>query len=450
MAKRATQFVKVGLLLMMQISPPVHASEAALLKLLEVLHADGTLSDEKYMIVKLIKPAQETESSSPQTRSKLPEQPGGDAIMISRGKLEMSPSERDSKVRIGGRIMADGAIYDDDTEPLGSGVEMRRARLFMQGTLWQVWNYKLQYDFTGSGKAGINDAYLQYIGLPAGQITLGHFKEPFSLQNMTSSKYVSFIERGLPHLFTPGRSLGIAYGLSGKHWRAKAGIFAQGIDTPGDELDQSYAITGRMTYAPVYEKDWQVLHLGLSLSYRQLDENRTLRFRERPESHITNLRLVDTGDIDADSLYRYNVELFWSHGPFAIQGEYTRAAVDRAIANQPDPVFAGYYVEGSWFLTGESLHYKPAKGTLGKITPKRILGRDGWGAWQIALRFSSLDLTDQDVLGGREQNLTLGLNWYTHPNLRFMANYIKVLDVEGGPHAGDEPAAVALRAQIEF
>lgn len=137
-------------------------------------------------------------------------------------------------------------------------------------------------------------------------------------------------------------------------------------------------------------------------------------------------------------------------GSLALQSEYTRVDVDRAIAGNQDVYFDGYYVEGSWFLTGESLNYNPQKGALGKIIPKGILGEGGIGAWQIATRYSNLNLNDSDIVGGEENNITVGLNWYPNSNLRFMANYIQVLDVKNGSHVGDEPSVFSLRAQVEF
>lgn len=428
----------------------VQAADSALTELLKVLREDGTLSEAKYSAIVQLVEEEKAAKAIEQTSAQASVVAAPQAKITTKGKLEIASPDDEFKMRIGGRIMVDGAMYDDDIAALGSGAEMRRARLFAQGTLWKVWNYKLQYDFTGTGKAAINDAYIQYTGLPSGSIKIGQFKEPYSLQNITSSKYVAFMERGLPHLLTPGRSIGLGYGTGGSNWTANVGLFAQGIDTTAGENDQSYALTGRVTYAPIYIKNQQALHFGAGYSYRNLDDTQTLRFRERPESHITNVRLIDTGNFDADSLQRFNVEALWMQGPFAVQGEYSRVDVDRVIAGNSDVDFDGYYIEGSWFLTGESINYNPKKGALGKITPKGILGKGGVGAWQIATRFSSLNLTDQDINGGEEDNLAIGLNWYPNSNLKFMANYVKVLDVEGGPNAGDEPSVFSLRAQVEF
>ena len=87
---------------------------------------------------------------------------------------------------------------------------------------------------------------------------------------------------------------------------------------------------------------------------------------------------------------------------------------------------------------------------ISRVTPKGVVGKGGIGAWQVAMRYSSLDLTDEDITGGEEDNFTVGLNWYATPNIRFAANYVNVLDVEGGPKDGDEPESFQIRTQVEF
>ena len=99
-------------------------------------------------------------------------------------------------------------------------------------------------------------------------------------------------------------------------------------------------------------------------------------------------------------------------------------------------------------MTGESLNYK--KGKFGAVSPISIVGRDGIGAWQIASRYSSINLNDQDIRGGEADSFTVGLNWFPTSTLRFSANYVNVLDVDGGIHDGEEPSLVQVRGQWAF
>lgn len=138
------------------------------------------------------------------------------------------------------------------------------------------------------------------------------------------------------------------------------------------------------------------------------------------------MREVNTGSINADSNLRTVVEGAYTYGPFSLQSEYYYVDIDRDSATLSDPDFSGYYVEGSWFLTDDMRNYSGSKGAYGKIKPGSIVGKGGIGAWQLAMRFSSVDLNDEDIFGGDAQNFSPGLNGYATNNIRMSANYIKV------------------------
>jgi phosphate-selective porin OprO/OprP len=439
---------------------PVRANDEALLELLKALHENGTIDTATYQKILVVaedgKPPEPTSTKvelSDDIRqvveTEMAEASKDQPEITTEGKFEVTSADKEFSFRVGGRIQVDAATYSEDQLQHNDGTEFRRARLFVQGRLWDTWGYKLQYDFTGSGRDGLQDAYLDYNGIDKFKIRTGHFKEPFSLQNMTSSKYITFMERALPHVFTPSRNLGVSLMSGGRNWTAAAGMFGEGRDSAGGEADEGYGFSGRLTYGPNLA-DGSQLHLGGSASYRDTGSDDLVRLRERPESHLTDVRLVDTGNIDTDSYSRFVMESAWIKGPFSIAGEYYYLLLDRAIADNPSLDLSGYYLEGGWFLTGESMNYSASKGAFGKITPKRNVGKGGFGAWQIAARFSNVNLTDKDIDGGEERNLTLGVNWFTTPNIRFSANYVNVLKVDGGPASGDEPDIFQLRSQVEF
>jgi len=376
--------------------------------------------------------------------------------VLTQGEAKAAKAEakaNHSKLKIGGRIQADAAFYKDDPGlDMGDGAEFRRARLFAKGKIGDF-HYKAQYDFAGNGTK-IKDLYIQYVGLPV-HIKVGNFKEPFSLEELTSSKYITFMERAMPNVFAPSRNIGAALSGHGDSWSAAAGVFTNGAGGTTSGVDSKFDATGRLTFAPIHEKT-RVLHLGAGINYSLPDSTRSLRFDARSESHITHKKLVDITTPNVDSVLKYDLEAAAVFGPASIQGEYVRTDVSFQNGITNEPSFSGYYIFGSWFLTGESRPYSVKKGSFGRVHPNHNfqLGADGWGAWEVAARFSQLDLEDTGFAGGKEQNITVGLNWYPHPHLRWMFNWVHA-SVDRSPIAtvarnNFGPDVFQMRAQVDF
>ena len=117
-----------------------------------------------------------------------------------------------------------------------------------------------------------------------------------------------------------------------------------------------------------------------------------------------------------------------------------------------NPTFGGWYVLGSYFLTGESRGYSGSQGRFTRVKVRRPIDEGGRGAWELTFRYSHLDLTNGGVEGGKQDIATFGINWYAMQNLRFMANYLNVVDLDrsGTATDGDEPLAVQVRTQVNF
>jgi len=350
--------------------------------------------------------------------------------------LKFETAGGDFKFQIGGRIMNDWTFNsaDDDfksqeQEP-GDGVEFRRARLFFSGLIYDRVKFKAQYDFAGQD-VDFKDVYMGLIRLPVvGNVNVGHFYEPFSLEVLTSSKYITFMERSLAaETFGPERNTGIAFyddALDGRMTWA-VGAFRP-TDDGGDLVgsDDGYDVTFRLTGTPWNEdKGRKLLHLGFAYTYQEPD-NGVVRFRSRPENHQTD-RFIDTGNFSAEDTSIYGLEAALVLNSLSVQGEYMRADVRRP-AGFSDPDFSGYYIEAAYYLTGENRSYKD--GAFGRTKVKKnFLEGGGWGAWQVALRYSSVDLNDAGISGGEEDNITVGLNWHLNNHTRVMLNYVKA-DIE--------------------
>lgn len=415
--------------------------------LIKMLHANGTVDDAQYgrLMDEIRVNSEKTATEKKELQAQLDKATNVE-VKVDKGGIHIKSSDDQFSAKIGGRVQADAAWYDKDGSDMGNGTEIRRARIYIRGKMFNDWGYKLQYDFTGSGRSGLKDAFLSYNGFDHIELMAGNFKNPFMLQDQTSSKYITFTERSLVHAFTDGRHIGVMASSKHKHWSAAAGFFGNAVDTSSKGEDEGWGITGRTTYAPINEKT-RVIHLGAAATYRDVGDKESIRFRQQPETHISGTNIVDTGDIEmGDNFLKIGAEFAAVEGPFSFQSEYVWTTVSRDHGSDLD--FDGWYAEAAYFLTGESQNYK--KGWFGGVSPKSIVGRNGIGAWQIATRYSTIDLNDQDIDGGQADSITVGLNWFPTSTLRFSANYVNVLDVDGGPHHGEEPSLVQVRGQWAF
>ena len=344
--------------------------------------------------------------------------------------LRLDSADKAYRMQLGGRIMADFAWIAEDAGVRAAvgdqedGVEFRRARIHVEGEIHGRFYFKGEYDFAG-GDVAIKDAYLGIRGLPVvGRLQVGHFKEPYGLDETTSTKYITFMEKALPVALTPGsENMGVALfnTLPGDRAFWGVGVFKDTDDTGSRQSEGEWAVTGRVTGLPWCEEDGaRYLHLGLGASVRSPVDG-TVRYRQRPEMHLADY-FVDTGAFDADRELWIAPEAAVVCGPVSVQGEFLLARVVSDGAG--DPTFTGFYVFASCFLTGEHRPYRPEKGSFGRVRPiGDFLGpQDGPGAIEVAVRFSALDLNDGPVAGGALRNVTAGLTWYLNPNLRLMFN----------------------------
>ena len=229
------------------------------------------------------------------------------------------------KLRIGGRIQADLSAVSADSSldeafDLEGGSEFRRSRLFVDGKMLGHYEFKIQYDFAGSSTSA-KDVYIGLTNLPGiGGLRFGHFKEPFSLGEITSSKHMTFLERALPvTAFAPSRNLGLMAHRSVSDDRVNWAVGAfQDSDgrgkSTGDEVNLSARLGGRLIWN---DDGRELLHLGLSVATRSPTDDR-VRFRTRPEAHLAP-RFVDTSTLDASGAELLGLEFAW--GLRSILGE---------------------------------------------------------------------------------------------------------------------------------
>ena len=327
---------------------------------------------------------------------------------------------------------------------------MTAARISLSGWNTLEWRYFVQYDLANHS---LKDALIAYQPdkdfrrgadqLHVFELYMGHFKEPFSLEELTSSRFITFIERGLPNALAPGYHVGTGLARTARHWSVALGAFGEpaGSKVSSTGGNAGWGVTGRYRLSPL-NRHRQLLHFGLSATYRAAGTGGTLRIREAPETGFSSMRYLNTGTLsDVGHHASAGVELAGVAGPLSLQGEFIETQVSR-YGGAETLRFKGSYGYVSWFVTGESRPYK-RDGTFGRIQP-----RHKSGAVELAARYSVLDLNSGSISAGKEEDTTLGLNWYINDHVRIMVNYVKVLARTG---TGTETPNIFLaRFQLDF
>ncbi|RMF14290.1 MAG: hypothetical protein D6757_06580 [Alphaproteobacteria bacterium] len=352
-----------------------------------------------------------------------------------------------SHFKVRGRVQSDFGIVGDpqkigtgtnaaDFSPdhgLGTTTEFRRARLGVEGEI-SKWKYKFEADFANN-EVDVTDAYVEYKGFKGIGITLGNQKTPVSMNEQTSSRFITFMERAaFTDAFGFSRELGASVNFHGKNWHWKSGIYSNGGFSGNDEK-KGIILASRGHYTMPIANGF--VHLGGSVEYRDEGAAHT-RLRQRPFLHTTDTRFVNTGKMPVDNSVFYGLELAAEQGPVSFEGEFGAkrskftAPIMPGAANHAS--FQGGYATLGWFLTGERKAYKSSKGAFDRTKPLHPVGKGGWGALQLNGGIDWVDLTDHkaDVAGGNQYTLNLGLTWIPISHVRFLVNYAH-LKVEGSP-----------------
>ena len=358
-----------------------------------------------------------------------------------KDSLRLESVDGKNKLRVGGRIHWDNAFFADDElggKSLNDGDVFRRTRLYLSGQIQGRYDFKMQYDFAG-GDTDFKDVYFGIKDVPVlGNVRVGQFKEPFSLEEMASSNDITAIERASLNRLVPSRSAGIMLynNFADSRVTGAVGLFRGEADSTGNYRGDGYAATARLTTLPYRSEDGsQLLHLGLGYSYR--DDNTATYKLSSDHSLAPNWKHAITG-IDNTSLL--GVEAALKLGSLSIQSEWVQSDVDAPAGGDLD----GCYVQASYVLTGEIRGYDPKVGTFKGVSPDaKFLEHGGLGAWEATLRWSNLDFSE--LAGGQEVDTwTVGVNWYLNKNVRAMFNY------SNADLGGDSVGVFATRFQIAF
>jgi len=332
---------------------------------------------------------------------------------------------------------------------LGSVEELRRARIGIEGTMPGGFGYVFEIDLAPD-VVEFTDAFLTYKASGRITLTAGQHNNFQSLDELTSSRFSSFIERAaFTDAFNFERRLGVSGTLVGGPVTAQLGVFHDNL-LDIDDGDSAMSVDGRIVYAPRLG-DAQ-LHLAASAHWRDNgDLTGTTRYRQRPLLHATDIRFIGTPALAVENETGFGLEAAWIGGPFHVTGEAHWLNADGAAG--PGRTFFGSYAEAGWFLTGETRGYRGARWDRTRV--RRSVEEGGFGAVQAVVRWDYLDLNSGPVRGGTQNGLQASLIWIPTDHVRFMLNYARLAYDEARiPAAGGDRSygvdVVGARAQLDW
>lgn len=420
-------FISSSLLLV----PPAHPGQEKSVseRIVEILKERGILKEEEYEELKqLVEKENEEKATTPK-------------VTFKRGFSVETPDEN-FKLRLSGRLHTDFKAYGS-SHPGNSTFYVRRARLCMEGTLYKYFDFKVESEF-GKGTSGrLNDGYLNVRYFPQLQLKMGQYKQPFSLEELTSDNWIDLVERSLANNLVPSRDVGVMI-----HGDLFQGVINYGIAlcngyriNQSQDTDDHKDVVGRLVLSPFIRLDnpfLKGLHFAGSFTYGKQESDADEWWKQGEFKTAAGTRFLEFNDnVTHDGTRsRYGTELSWFLGPFSIKGEWMALGMDDLwLGNQKEDFRADAgYISLSYFLTGEQQPFK--KGIIGRIIPKKNFDphKRTWGAWQLIARYGFLD-TERDIFKkgfadprkytDRAEAYTLGVNWYLNDMVRMMFNYVR-------------------------
>jgi phosphate-selective porin OprO/OprP len=386
---------------------------------------------------------------------------------VTENGIGLKSKDGNTTAQFTGRIHMDYRQYSPDygsgqtTDSYQNLAEVRRARFGVRGQFAKDFKYQLLANFgndvgASSTSSTMDEMWVNYAANPEMQFQFGLFKMPFSLEQLTSSNNIDFMERSL-----------VGQNDSELIPAKETGFMLHGIPRPGltyqlalsrgrankDATNDGFDYIGRVTtnLAELAGNKEVVAHLGAAYSVG------TIKSGVTPASGRTEARTQSawfTGPALSGNTERTRAgaEVALAYKAAKIQGEYFDFTYDPATGSNQK--INGYYVQAVYNLTGESHAYKD--GVFNWIKPNNAIDKGGRGAWQVGVRMSEFDAGDVAVATGkttRATAITYGLTWFATDNLRFMLNYVDtkfdaLVGSSGSRVNGDK--AVMFRSQLSF
>ena len=373
----------------------------------------------------------------------------------------------DGKYTLGmmGLIQLDSGFYNQESNlntnnDLSDGFIVRRAGLTLAGVSEKDWIWFLSYDYADSGENpndGLRAAMGIYRGFKPWWIFAGLFGNSVGLDTSNFSSQRQFMEAAMPQstfIYGAGSpAMGLAATYRGKEYYMRFGLYGEPYKNTSTD-DEGLGVHGRFVWQPNKLRT-DSMHVGLTGYYRTANNSNTftnglrdstLRFRSKGESAVSGDFILDTGIItDLDTYYYAGYEFAKVNGALSIQTEWGVLGIDRKTKN--NVLFSGGYIQGGYMLTDDARNYNAYFAQFWRLKPNLSITEGGPGAWEVALRASTIDLNDSDINGGEASSYTLGLNWYM---TAFTKTILNVVHTDSSGALSEDFNVLGIRLQIEF
>ncbi|MDR0829988.1 MAG: hypothetical protein LBN95_07745 [Prevotellaceae bacterium] len=364
--------------------------------------------------------------------------------------LVIENKEKGYKFWMDNRIQVDAATYfgiPQDYTQMAGGVSLRRVRMAVKAQIKDHWYGEIDLNFS-NGVFELEDAIIHY-ETNGFELAVGNFKEDFSMEETTTSRYTTFMERAMVvSAFAPGRHIGLAARYHYKWFRASAGISGQLVDNAdtrfnveeynksGKGIGANY--TGKVVFMPWESKPDYGLHIGYNVSYRspkKVDDNVSSGsaaprgyggnyFSTRNATAINRTKYISAEyyGVKYDMLHGFELAGYYkgwrANGEYILNDSYMDANSDILNVNANTKHFSGFYVQTSYLLFGGKQRYDSSQSEF--TQPSR--GKK-WGDIELMFRYDYLNLNSEDVEGGSGQNYTAGIVYHINNNVKFLINY---------------------------
>lgn len=353
------------------------------------------------------------------------------------GILVLESASADYRMWFDIRVQVDGAMFfGKPLNPIGNGTSIRRARFAAKTEFSRHWYAEIDLDFSNS-ELELKDAYLQYTFENGLELRAGNFKEGFSMESTTTSRYLTFMERPMViSSFAPSRHIGLSanywhkwlVGIGGIHFQSIGDVEERMFSEDNNKdlgIDEGVSLTGRLVAIPLYKSSTQGVHFGIAASRRtpktDAEIPETIRYSTRSLTSINRKKYLDTdniGQVDYSTLTGFELAAY--HKNLRFQGEYVISKVHRKN-NLPTEEFDGFYAMTSWLIFGGGYRYNNWDAEFTQVRRGKK-----WGDVELAFRYDYLSLNSKGegtIRGGAGEGYTAGLNFYANNNVKIMLNY---------------------------